>query len=45
MAIDFTVKVKNLIGYNTNNFKENDKEEKEVINIELTEQKADPEND
>ena len=37
--------VKTLIKYNSNNLEENDEEEKESINIELTEQKADPYND
>ena len=36
---------KTLIEYNSNNFEENEEEEKEPINIELTEQKADPYND
>ena len=34
-----------LIKYNNNNLEENDEEEKEPINIELTEQKTDPYND
>ena len=34
-----------LIKYNSNNLEENNKEEKEPINIELTDQKADPYND
>ena len=33
-----------LIKYNSNNPEENDEEEKEPINIELTEQKSDPYN-
>ena len=36
---------KTLIKYNSNSFEVNDEEEKEPINIELTEQKADPYND
>ena len=35
---------KTLIKYNSNNFEENDEEEKEPINIELCEQKIDPYN-
>ena len=34
-----------LIKYNNNNLEENDEEEKEPINIELTDQKIDPYND
>ena len=34
-----------LIKYNSNNLEENDEEEKEPINIELTDKKADPYND
>ena len=34
-----------LIKYNNNNLEENDEEEKEPINIELTDQKTDPYND
>ena len=34
---------KTLIKYNNNNLEENDEEENELINIELTEQKANPE--
>ena len=34
-----------LIKYNSNNLEENDEEEKEPINIELTDQKIDPYND
>ena len=34
---------KTLIKYSRNNFRENDKEEKEPIEIEFTEQKAGPE--
>ena len=33
-----------LIKYNNNNLEENDEEEKEPINIELTDQKTDPYN-
>ena len=36
---------KTLIEYNSNNLEENDEEEKEPINIELTEQKTKPYND
>ena len=35
----------NLIKYNSNRLEENDEEEKEPINIELTDKKADPYND
>ena len=34
-----------LTKYNSNNLEENDEEEKEPINIELTDQKSDPYND
>ena len=34
-----------LIKYKNNNLEENDEEEKELINIELTDKKADPYND
>ena len=44
MATDLPI-AKTLIKYNSNNLEENDEEEKEPINIELTEQKADPYND
>ena len=36
---------KTLIKYKNNNLEENDEEEKEPINIELTDQKSDPYND
>ena len=36
---------KALIKYNSNNLEENDEEEKELINIELTDQKTDSYND
>ena len=36
---------KTLIKYNSNSLEENDEEEKELIDIELTEQKTDPYND
>ena len=36
---------KNLIKYNNNNLEENDEEEKEPINIELTDKKTDHYND
>ena len=42
MATGFLV-VKNLIEYNSNNFEKNNEEKKESIDIELTEQKVDPE--
>ena len=35
---------KTLTKYNSNNLEENDEEEREPINIELTEQKTDPYN-
>ena len=38
MATDLPI-AKTLIKYNSNNLEENDEEEKEPINIELTEQK------
>ena len=44
MATDLPI-AKTLIKYNSNNLEENDEEEKEPINIELTEQKKDPCND
>ena len=36
---------KTLIKYNSNSLEENDEEDKDPINIELTEQKTDPYND
>ena len=44
MATDLPI-AETLIKYNSNNLEENDEEEKEPINIELTEQKIDPYND
>ena len=44
MAIGWPV-AKILIKYNCNNLDENDEEEKEPINIELTDKKTDPYND
>ena len=44
MATDLPI-AKTLIKYNSNNLEENDEEDKEPINIELTEQKSDPYND
>ena len=40
-----SIVAKTLIKYNSNNLGTNDEEEKEPINTELTEQKADPYND